>query len=330
MSRVASTVCSIAVLLVCLTPEGAAQDGRSAPIGSPARQGRYLGQEPPGDAPELFAPGLISTGREHSSALFAAGGREIWFARMQPAALWVTRQVDGRWSSPEPARLSPEWGYLYPCVAPDGNAVVFTSDMPAEAGRERLRPGEGDMWKITRTDAGWSEPEHLGQVVNLGQLQACGSISARGTLFFSSRIDGASGRTQGIYDSRLVDGRHAEPRKLAVSSDRAPDHSPFVAPDESYMIFSSFRGGVGLSDLFISFKGAEGEWTRPRSMGRTINTAAKEEFPYVTPDGEYLFFNSNRISSLNSSRIPDGPGNIYWVSARIIERLRFGSGNMAR
>ncbi len=33
-------------------------------------------------------------------------------------------------------------------------------------------------------------------------------------------------------------------------------------------------------------------------------------------------FNSNRVSRLNSKRIPDGPGNVYWVDAKIIEELK--------
>jgi hypothetical protein len=57
-------------------------------------------------------------------------------------------------------------------------------------------------------------------------------------------------------------------------------------------------------------------------MGPQINSAYKDEYPYVTPDGKYLFFNSNRPSSLNSKPIEDGPGNIYWVKAEIIDSFK--------
>ena len=57
-------------------------------------------------------------------------------------------------------------------------------------------------------------------------------------------------------------------------------------------------------------------------MGSGINSAYKDEFPYVSPDGKYLFFNSNRPSALNARPIPDGPGNIYWVSTAVIQELR--------
>jgi hypothetical protein len=46
--------------------------------------GPYLGQEPPGSIPKLFAPGIISTDAdfEHSAAVFSPDGNEVfWCAR---------------------------------------------------------------------------------------------------------------------------------------------------------------------------------------------------------------------------------------------------------
>jgi Tol biopolymer transport system component len=120
----------------------------------------------------------------------------------------------------------------------------------------------------------------------------------------------------------MVRGTYFDPENLTEINSPAPDHSPFVAPDGSYLIFSSFRGGQGRSDLFISFRTTDGIWSKPMNMGREINSLYKEEYPYVTPDSKYLFFNSNRPSSLNQNPIENGPGNIYWVSTEIIEKLR--------
>ena len=66
----------------------------------------------------------------------------------------------------------------------------------------------------------------------------------------------------------------------------------------------------------------DGSWTRPKNMGPSIITGAKEVYPFVSFDGKYLFFMSNRVSELNRTRIPDGPGNVYWVDVRILERYR--------
>ena len=77
-----------------------------------------------------------------------------------------------------------------------------------------------------------------------------------------------------------------------------------------------------MSDLYISFQDQQGKWMEPINLGNKINSSAKDEYPYISADGKYLFFNSNRVSSLNKTKIPDGPGNIYWVSAKLIEEIK--------
>jgi hypothetical protein len=58
---------------------------------------------------------------------------------------------------------------------------------------------------------------------------------------------------------RLVDGRYAEAENLGavVNGDRN-DFEPFIAPDESFLIFMSGRlGGQGLGDLWVTYNRAE-------------------------------------------------------------------------
>jgi hypothetical protein len=66
----------------------------------PLLRGPYLGQAPPGDQPVLFAPGVVSTCREHSAAMFTPDGTEIWFGRMFPSAIYVMSMEHGRWAEP--------------------------------------------------------------------------------------------------------------------------------------------------------------------------------------------------------------------------------------
>ena len=109
--------------------------------------------------------------------------------------------------------------------------------------------------------------------------------------------------------------------EYGINSDHS-DFCPCIAPDESFLIFASSRPGFGITDLFICFSKEDGTWTRPRNMGPEINTDAKEAFPFISFDGKYLFFMSTRVSRLNPSKIPDGPGNVYWVDAGIIQKYR--------
>ena len=46
-------------------------------------------------------------------------------------------------------------------------------------------------------------------------------------------------------------------------------------------------------------------------MGQGINSPGNDWIPYVTSDGKYFFFVSNRT----------GDDDIYWVDAKIIEEM---------
>ena len=51
-------------------------------------------------------------------------------------------------------------------------------------------------------------------------------------------------------------------------------------------------------------------------MGDKINTAAAENYPSVSPDGKYLFFD-RRAKPSNNTEV-----DIYWVDAGFIDALR--------
>jgi len=294
------------------------------PGSSPILEGPYLGQEPPGDTPVLFSPGVISTGKEHSAAMFTPDGNEVWFGRLFPAAIYFMSRTDGKWTEPQLAPFcDTSTTSLYPVLSHEGTQVFFSSDRPLNPQAQKLPRGDYHLWVSEKTAGQWSDPQHLDDSINLGRRQSCGYVAANGDLYFASFVQD---RSLDIFYSKSIGDGYGNPESLSAVNSPTPDHSPFVAPDRSYLIFSSFRGGLGRSDLFISFRDQNGHWSKPENMGSTINSEFKDEYPYVTPDGNYLFFNSNRPSSLNKEVIGDGPGNIYWVDAGIIERLKLKSG----
>src|SRR5690606_35784988 len=84
----------------------------------------------------------------------------------------------------------------------------------------------------------------------------------------------------------------------------------FIAPDESYLIFCAKRKeGYGMGDLYISFKNKDGKWSEAKNMGKSINSEHHELCPFVTKDGKYVFFTSNKY--------------IYCVSSDIINQYRY-------
>jgi ankyrin repeat protein len=275
----------------------------------PLLQGEYLGQKKPGAKPELFALGIVSTvDHEHSSPVFSPDGREVfWTSISDGMKIFRMRREDGRWSAPE---LAPFSGFddCYPRFSPDGQRLYFVSWRAVKEGEKNAGLGI-NLWCVERTESGWSEPRPLGPPFDTGHIFGF-SMTEEGTIYYTDAESGFD-----IYRSRLVDGRYTEPEKLdeAVNSDDMEDE-PFIASDESYLIFKSMRpGGFGGADLYISFRKKDGSWTGAKNLGAKVNTEHAERFPSVTRDGKYFFFGSDRDGNR---------GDIYWVEARAIVAIK--------
>jgi hypothetical protein len=275
--------------------------------------GGYFGQVPPGDRPVLFAPGIISTedANIHSAITFTPDCKEAYFARLAKnpgsranGTILVVRMVDSIWQQPVPLK---EIGDAFsPMLSPDGNRLIFAAD-------DRLK-------MITRTGGNWSNPVDLGDLINFQKRQDGACLSADSVLYFTSMF----GSTNGIFCSRMTDGALKSPDRINTGYDGRPwDGYPYVSSDGSYMIFMSWRPrGYGNWDLYVMFRTDSNEWSEAINLGPGINSAASESFPSVSPDGQYLYFNSNRRSQLSSMEPGHFYGNIYWVKAGLIKRLK--------
>jgi hypothetical protein len=135
-----------------------------------------------------------------------------------------------------------------------------------------------------------------------------------------------------------VDGHYLAPELLPATVN-APTHdwTPFVAPDESYLLFSSLRpGGFGEGDIYVSFRTGDDSWTPAINLGSSINERFNERYPCVSPDGRYLFFVSDKVAPAllegenlareefvqHYSRPGNGWSDVYWVDAAVLDRLK--------
>jgi len=280
---------------------------------SPVLKGPYLGQNPPGTTPKVFAPGIISTGATEGASSFSNDGQFYLFARARSAqeGIFIMEQLNGVWSKPHLAPFSAgkhDWDFM---LAPDGKTVFVASGRPIREGGSPL--SNHQIWMSERTDEGWSEPRLLPFPVNSGQHDSYPSVTKEGTLYFFSRRGGGLGHGD-IYRSRKINDQYTEVENLSEPiSTVHHEVDPFIAPDESYLVFCSDKpGGFGNEDFYISYRKEGGSWTVPRNMGDKVNSPYQEYIPYVTPDGKYFFFTSNK----------SGNRDIYWIDATIIEELK--------
>jgi hypothetical protein len=272
----------------------------------------YLGQAPPGTTPQLFGSGFISTEANELNCAISPHGDEIVFSvnvKGQNTLYRLRRASDGTWGSREKLWFSGNYSDVDPCYSPQGDTLFFSSKRPLEG----IGPAkDSDLWCSIREHGGeWNKPVILKGINTLGKDDYYTSVTSGGDMYFSLFETRSGGD---LYFAEKVADGYGEPVLLREPiSTAASEHDPFIAPDGSYLFFTSDRtGGHGRGDLYITFRQVDGTWREPMNMGRSINTAAYEYCAMVSPDGKYLFF----------TRSVRGNGDIYWVDTSIIEDIR--------
>ncbi|MFC1564737.1 hypothetical protein ACFL6G_07350 [candidate division KSB1 bacterium] len=285
--------------------------------------GPYLGQDPPGMTPEIFAPGIISKRYNEFKIVFTPDGKElflqIWGAPFP--VICTMKEVNGKWTKPIIAHFS---GQIIECfdISPDGKKLFGSSRRPL-AGGSKLSD-DWFVWVVEKNETGWGDIRALGP-----SIHGYPTVAANGNLYLAEESD--------MWLSEYVNGEYTEMVKLdnSVNTEKS-EQDPFIAPDESYLMFCRREGGYGSWDIYISFRNDDGSWTEAVNMGENINTSVSDVYPFVTTDGKYFFFSSRRTIHEEYSDIPityeekveimNSPGNglqdIYWVDARIIENYK--------
>jgi L-ascorbate metabolism protein UlaG (beta-lactamase superfamily) len=292
----------------------------------PFLQGAYLGQKPPGMTAKIFAPGIVSTGAfEHSSPTISPDGNEIYWSVHEAAIaeharpIIFMRRENDVWNKPRLAEfVRRDYHYEYPSFSVDGQRLYFCAK---RADREN---SDYDLWFVEKTPSGWSGQRKLGSPPNSENFDAQPSLARNGSVYFISYYDKANPQ-YGLYLSRYLAGRYLPRILMEEKFNRLhADWTPYIAPDESYLVFSSFRdGGFGSGDLYIAFKNGDGSWSDIINLGDKVNTEANERFPNVTPDGRYLFFNSTRkLPGARMDEPGNGNGDVYWLDAKFIGDLK--------
>lgn len=278
----------------------------------------YLGEIPPGNTKHLFAYGTVTTPSTtaHGAMYFTPDGREAYWSvfedvpslPLNPVYILESHVEGDNWTTPTIAPFSGVYEDNGPFLNHDASRLYFMSDRPETPGGERSR----SFWYVERAQGNWSEASPLGEPFSSATVSWQGSLVENGDLYFSHNQPDPLQRA--IFLSRFEDDAYQPIERVGppVYSEFG-EYAPFVAPDGSYLLFASRRpGGYGSLDLYICFAGSDGSWGEAQNLGPTVNTSFPENFPSVSPDGDYLFW------------IGPGPADYeyYWISASVIDNLR--------
>lgn len=280
----------------------------------------------PTETPILLSPELISSSLDEYNGTFSSDGKEFFFTTNTPekGIICQTKLDDkGKWTKATIAKFSGEFSEYDPLFSPNGDKLYFTSERPVN---QADTTGKTNIWYVEKQNSTWGEPKYL----DLGMHGAYySSITKKGDIYFNIWDTGD------MYKA-VKKGNSYEVEILSNTiNSKNGEGDPFISPKEDYIIFRGYNNSLGQGDLYISYKIGE-DWTEPENLGKPINSEAHEMCPYVTLDGKFFIFSSNRLNDEYSSQANDnleeirkkhrtadnGELNIYYISADFIKEKR--------
>jgi len=257
----------------------------------------------PPQTPEILAEGVISQQDRHEFGISLSQDCEDLFVGIE----------HGDWQSVEHyRRTTTGWAHLRrvigsenlsandPYITPDGQRLYYIRH-------------EGENTQIAYLDregvSSWSEPTILPEPVNTAAREFYISFDTNGDLIFASDRDAEVEGDYNLYRASYDAGDFVSVAALPQGiNSRWYEADPFMAPDSGYLLFASNRrGGDGRGDIYVAFRldGTSGSDPRPITA---INTSGHELCPFVSADGETLYYTSDQ--------------DIYRVSASFLQALK--------
>jgi outer membrane protein OmpA-like peptidoglycan-associated protein len=213
---------------------------------------------------------------------------------------------------------------ISPFILPDG--IAFVSNREDEMGIERYsETQEEPLYKLyfaQKTEKGFEKPLKMMGELNHHFSEGPLSFTSEGrTLYFSRSLPqeehnktGKKAR-MGIFTASYENGNCQNIQPFIYNK---PDYSlahPAVAPNGNYIIFASNQaGGFGGSDLYVSYY-KENTWSKPVNLGKEINSANNEVFPFVNAEGRLFFSTDGRGGSGGLDIFYANYKNFEWGSA---------------
>jgi outer membrane protein OmpA-like peptidoglycan-associated protein/YHS domain-containing protein len=178
----------------------------------------------------------------------------------------------------------------YPVLTADQNTLIYYKTDGSGANYT------GDIMVTNRVNGKWSIPASISTKINTPLDEGTPTMSADGKIlvFTACNRPGSLGACD-LYISYRNGNDWTDPINLGPNVNSTGwDSEPSLSADGKTIYFSSERkGGVGMSDIWMSQQNEKGEWQPAINVGKPINTPGREVSPFIHADGKTLYFCSS-------------------------------------
>jgi outer membrane protein OmpA-like peptidoglycan-associated protein/tetratricopeptide (TPR) repeat protein len=179
----------------------------------------------------------------------------------------------------------------------------------------RKKPFYSAIMMTRLVKGSWTVPTLINDQLGVDDhLNICSVSSDGKELYLSLEED----QVNDIYVSTLKKGKWSKIEKLNknINTSYSETHAS-ISSDGKKLYFTSDRPeGEGAMDIYVSTRDDKGEWGPAVNLGKPVNTMYSEETPFISENGEILFFSSMGHSGMGgfdvfyTSRLPDGNWSI--------------------
>jgi WD40-like Beta Propeller Repeat len=264
-------------------------------------------------SPSLFAQGVISGPANDLSPAFSPDGLTVFFTRSNASYSFVlvSHRNGDIWSNPKIATFSGRWKDLEPTMSPDGSFLIFASNRPSAEVKGPLDGvyngktypgGGGNLWRVDRHGDSWGEPVRLPNSINSSSAVFSPSIAGDDSLYFM-QADPSTG-TFHLFRSAYRAGTYQAPVKMALGDATTEEVDPAIAPDESFIVYSSRHPQQhDKNRLHIAFHQAGG-WGNSIDLGDIVNERGSNIEARLGSDRRTLYFSTNSVPPASPAPTP--------------------------
>ncbi len=170
---------------------------------------------------------------------------------------------------------------------------------------------ENTIMMARNIDGSWTRPSTIH--TQLGNYPDCqiSSLSHDGSALLLTRADPFNSDLYiSHFDGEQWSTMEALPKYINTAY---YESSASLSSDGQKLYFTSNKkGGYGALDIYVSEIQEDGKWSKPSNAGPKLNTIYNENTPFVTDNGELLYFSSQGHTTIGgydvflTSRQPDG------------------------
>ena len=149
------------------------------------------------------------------------------------------------------------------------------------------------------------KPEPLGKKVNSKYNESSAVFTKDGRTMYFTRNNYINGKKQKdgkdvillkLYKASFNGFEWEKVEELSFNSNQYNCAHPALSPDDKTLYFASnMPGTLGQSDIFKVKINKDGSFGAPENLGNTINTEARETFPFVSDENELMFASDGQL-----------------------------------